>query len=175
MAGLLIPEVLNHYNVYDESANKLVGISGDVEMPDFESMTETIEGAGVIGEIEDAVTGQFSSMVIKIPFSVLYEDMFSLVNTTTGIQLTLRGSMQCMDSTTGATDYVPVKVVVRGKCKKYSLGKLTKGKKMEPSVELEVLYIKIDVNNKNVVELDKLNFKYSINGVDLLAKVRSQC
>ena len=46
---------------------------------------------------------------------------------------------------------------------------------MDPSVELEILYIQIDVNNKSVVELDKANFKYAVNGVDLLEKIRSQC
>ena len=163
-AGLIIPELLNHYNVYND-ANKLVGVSGDVELPDFEAITE----------IEAAATGQFSSMTIKIPFSVLYEDMFTLVNSATGVNVTLRGSAQFMDPTTGITDHYPVKVVVRGKCKKYSLGKMTKGKKMDPSVELEILYIKIDVNSKPVVELDKANFKYAVNGVDLLEKIRSQC
>jgi phage tail tube protein FII len=44
-AGLIIPELLNHYNVYND-AQKLIGISGDVELPDFEAITETIEGAG---------------------------------------------------------------------------------------------------------------------------------
>lgn len=173
-AGLIIPELLNHYNVYND-ASKLVGVSGDVELPDFEAITETIEGAGVLGEIEATATGQFSSMIIKIPFSVLYEDMFTLVNSATGVNVTLRGSAQFMDPTTGITDHYPVKVVVRGKCKKYSLGKMTKGKKMDPSVELEILYIKIDINNKPVVELDKVNFKYAVNGVDLLEKIRSQC
>lgn len=173
-AGLIIPELLNHYNVYN-SAKKLIGVSGDVELPDFEAITETIEGAGVLGEIEAPATGQFSSMTIKIPFSVLYEDMFTIVNSAKGVQLTLRGSMQFMNSTTGVTDHYPVKVVVRGKCKKYSLGKMTKGKKMDPSVELEILYIKISVNYKSVVELDKANFKYAVNGTDLLAKIRSQC
>ena len=103
-AGLIIPELLNHYNVYN-NAQKLIGVSGDVELPDFEAITETIEGAGVLGEIEATATGQFSSMTVKIPFSVLYEDMFTLVNSAKGVQLTLRGSMQFMDPTTGVTDH----------------------------------------------------------------------
>ena len=45
---------------------------------------------------------------------------------------------------------------------------------MDASVELEILYIKIDVNNKSMVELDKANFKYVVNGVDLLETIRSQ-
>lgn len=169
-----LPEVLNHYNVYNEG-QVLIGISGEVELPDFEAITDTIEGSGIIGTLEEPVTGQFDSMQIKIPFSVLYEDLFAILDTTTPPTLTLRGSMQCMDPTTGVTDYYPVKVVVRGKAKTTKLGKMSKGKKMEPEVELEIQYISIDINGKNVVTLDKLNFKYSINGVDLMEKIRQQC
>ena len=129
----------------------------------------------MLGEIEDPVTGQFSSMKMKIPFAVLYEDMFSIMNTTKPPQLTLRASMQCMDPSTGETGYYPVKIVVRGKASTSNMGKVVKGKKMEPEVELEILYIKIQINNKTVLELDKLNFKYVLNGVDMLAKIRSQC
>lgn len=171
---IVIPEVLNHYNVYDDSANKLIGISGEIELGDLEAITDTIEGAGVLGEIEDPVTGQFSSIKIKIPFSVLYEDLFSLMNTTKPPQLTLRASMQCMDPTTGETGYYPVKIVVRGKASKTGLGKVTKGKKGEPEIELEILYIKIMINNKTTLELDKLNFKFVLNGTDMLKQVRDQ-
>ena len=105
---MIIPEVINNYNVYNDRANKLIGISGEVELPELEAITDTIEAAGVLGEVEDAVTGQFSSAKIKIPFSNLYTDLFSLMDTTKPPQLTLRGSMQVMDSSTGGTDYVPV-------------------------------------------------------------------
>lgn len=162
--GIVIPEVLNHYNVYNDKAKKLIGISGEIELGELEALTDTLEGAGVLGEIEDAVTGQFASIKIKIPFSVLYEDMFSIIDTTNPPQLTLRASMQCMDPTTGATGYYPVKIVVRGKATNTNLGKATKGKKMEPEVELEVMYIKIQINNKTTLELDKLNFKFVLNG-----------
>ena len=141
----------------------------------MEAITDTLEGSGVLGEIEDPVTGQFSSMKMKIPFAVLYEDMFSIMNTTKPPQLTLRASMQCMDPSTGETGYYPVKIVVSGKASTSNMGKVVKGKKMEPEVELEILYIKIQINNKTVLELDKLNFKYVLNGVDMLAKIRSQC
>ena len=78
-----------------------------------------------------------------------------------------------MDPTTGDTDYYPIKIVIRGKATTTSLGKLAKGKKGEPEIELEVLYIKVLINNKTKLELDKLNFKYVLNGVDMLAKIRS--
>ena len=174
MASNILPEVINHFNIYDDSANKLVGVSGEVELPELEAITDTLEGSGVLGEIEDPVTGQFSSMTIKIPFAVLYEDMFKIVNTTNPPQLTLRGSEQCMDPSTGATDYYPIKIVLRGKAKTTSLGKLAKGKKGEPEVEMEVLYIKITVIEVTVIELDKLNYVFVLNDVDMLEKIRNQ-
>lgn len=172
--SIIIPEVLNHYNVYDDRANKLIGVSGEIELPELEALNDTVEGAGVLGEIEDPVTGQFGSETIKIPFSVLYGDMFNLMDTTNPPQLTLRQSVQGMDPTTGATSYYPVKIVVRGKAKTTNLGKVVKGKKGEPEIELEILYIKVMINNQTTLELDKLNFKFVLNGKDMLAGIRSQ-
>lgn len=83
--------------------------------------------------------------------------------------------MQCTDPKTGATGYYPIRVVVRGKAKTITLGKVAKGKKMESEVELEILYIKVEINNAVVLELDKLNFVFVLNGKDMLAQIRSQC
>ena len=172
---MIIPEVINNYNIYDDKARKMIGISGEVELPELEAITDTVEAAGILGEVEDPVTGQFASAKIKIPFSNLYEDIFNLMDTTNHPQLTLRGSMQVMNSATGGTDYVPVKIVVRGKATTSSLGKFVKGKKGEPEIELEILYLKVMINNKTTLELDKLNSVFAVNGKDMLAKVRSQC
>lgn len=172
---MIIPEVINNYNIYDDKARKMIGISGEVELPELEAITDTVEAAGILGEVEDPVTGQFASAKIKIPFSNLYEDIFNLMDTTNPPQLTLRGSMQVMNSATGGTDYVPVKIVVRGKATTSSLGKFVKGKKGEPEIELEILYLRVMINNKTTLELDKLNSVFAVNGKDMLAKVRSQC
>lgn len=172
---MIIPEVINNYSIYDDKARKMIGISGEVELPELEAITDTVEAAGILGEVEDPVTGQFASAKIKIPFSNLYEDIFNLMDTTNPPQLTLRGSMQVMNSATGGTDYVPVKIVVRGKATTSSLGKFVKGKKGEPEIELEILYLKVMINNKTTLELDKLNSVFAVNGKDMLAKVRSQC
>ena len=36
--GIVIPEVLNHYNVYNDKAKKLIGISGEIELPELEAL-----------------------------------------------------------------------------------------------------------------------------------------
>lgn len=168
--GNMIPELLNAYNVYLKG--KVLGVSGEVELPELEALNETIEAAGVLGEIEVPATGHFGSTKVKIPFAILHEDVAKLMNTTAALELTLRGSMQYMDKKTSATKDIPVKVVIRGKATTSTLGTFAKGKKGEPEIEVETFYLKVDVNGSNVLELDKLNFKYKVNGVDLLAKIR---
>ena len=174
MNAKTLPEVINNYNVYDDRANRLIGISGEVELPNFEAMTETLSGSGILGEVEDPVTGHFSSMTMKIPFSNLWVNLYDLMNTTRPPQLTLRGSMQVTDTDTNVTDYVPVKIVIRGKAKTTETGKVDAGKKMESSVEMEISYIRITVDGVDLVELDKLNFKVALGGVDMMTKIRAQ-
>ena len=170
----VIPEVLNHFNVYNEG-NVLIGVSGELELPNFENNTDTVEGTGVLGDFEDPVTGQFGSMTMKIPFAVLYKSIFEIASTTKPPLLTLRASMQCQDPTTGETGYYPVRIVVRGKAKVITPGKVAKSKKMEASLEVEIMYIKIEIDGDEIVELDKLNFVYKLLGVDQMETIRSQC
>lgn len=61
---------------------------------------------------------------------------------------------------------------MRGKCATLKLGTLKAATAMSSSVTLNITYIKIEVNDKELVELDKLNGIFKINGVDILQKVR---
>mgnify|MGYP000066806832 CR=1 FL=1 len=169
-----IPEKINAFNVY-KSGTLLVGLSDEVTLPDFEAITETLSGPGILGELESVAIGQFSSMEIEIPFRQVDEPMFTLVDQSTAVDLTLRGSIQFTDGSTGATDFKPMRVVVRGKNKTVTGGKVKQGTGTASAVKLEISYILIEIDSKPKIELDKLNFVYKVNGVDLLAKVRKMC
>lgn len=173
-SNILIPELVHSYNVYDDKAKKLIGISGEVDLGELKAMTDTVEVAGVLGEYEAPATGQFSSIKIKIPFAVLYDQPFDLLDTTEPPQLTLRGSMQGIDQEGTKVDTYGVKIVVRGRVTSFKPGKLVKAKKGEPEIEMEILYIKITIDDEETLELDKLNFRFVLRGKDLLAKIRSQ-
>ena len=41
-----IPTVLNNFNTYG-NAHKYVGVAAEVTLPNFEYLTETIDGAGI--------------------------------------------------------------------------------------------------------------------------------
>lgn len=164
---------INAYNVYN-AGTKLVGISDEVTMPDFEALTETLSGPGFLGEIDEPLLGHFGASEIEIPFRTLNEEMFKLMAQGSAVNLTLRMSTQAIQEATMATDFMPSRVVIKGKSKGFTGGKVKQGNGTGSSVKVEIIYILIEVNGKKKFELDKLNFVYKVNGVDLLAKVRKQ-
>ena len=58
--------------------------------------------------------------------------------------------------------------------KSFELGTLKRGGKGEPKIVRELYYIKITIGGEEMIELDKFNMVWKINGVDRLQKVRSQ-
>ena len=164
---------INAYNVYRDS-KKLVGLSDEVTLPDFEGLTETISGPGILGEIDEPLLGHFGASEIEVPFRTLNEEMFDLLAQGQAVNLTLRMSTQAIVESTMATDFMPSRVVIKGKSKGFTGGSAKQGQGTGSSVKVEMIYILNEVNNKKKFELDKLNFVYKVNGVDLLAKVRKQ-
>lgn len=170
----LFPSVINGFNIY-KNGNLLIGVTGEVKLPSFESKTTTISGAGILGDIEEAVLGQFNSMKLEIPFRTLSDDVFSIMNPLEPIDLTLRGRIQCMDQGTGAVGFQGMRVVCRGKMATFNPGSVKDSDQMSTSVTLELVYILIEVQGKKKIELDKLNGVYVVNEKDLLQKARSMC
>jgi len=167
-----IPEKIVNYNVYDEG-EKLVGITGEVTLPNFEAMAEEISGAGIAGSFESPTPGHFSSLEMEIPFRTVTNQSFRLA-VPGGRTITLRASQQGYDVSGGQVNYRGLKITVRGLPKGYNLGTAAVGQPTNTTNTIEVLYIKVEENGKTMLELDKLNFIYIVNGVDVLADVRRQ-
>ena len=169
-----IPEKINNFNLYKNGDNKLVGITGEVALPDFESMTETMSGTGMLGEIDSPTPGQYGSMELEIPYRVLTEDAFEMLDPTQLIDITMRASEQ-VTTGTGTLDFKSMRVVTRGRSKKLTPGTVKIGGAMESKIVMEIFYIMIEINDRQMVELDKLNGIFKVNGKDVLEKVRAQC
>lgn len=169
----LLPELINNYNVYNRGS-QWVGVTGDVELPSLESLTETMEGAGMLGEVDVSAVGHFASGQMTVPFVTVNKQVFDAINFSKPLELQIRASKQSADKATAGVDYTPTRVVIRGMGHTVEPGHFTKGKAMETSVEIEYTYIKIEDENTTVLELDKLNNVFVVNGVDQLAKIRSQ-
>lgn len=165
---------INLYNCYQDG-HKMVGLTDEVTLPDFDALTETLSGAGILGEIDEPTLGHFGASEIEIPFLMVDNQMFEMMDMSNSINLTLRISNQAIEQANFKTDFMPSRVVIKGKKKGFTMGSAKQGSAMKPSVKVEILYILIEVNGKKKFELDKLNAVYKVNDKDLLQKARSQC
>lgn len=164
-----VPEKLINFRVYQDG-DDLIGIA-DVTLPTLESMTETVKGAGIAGEIDSPVLGHYSSMELELNWRTI-EDTNVLLASPKGVQLDLRGAQQVYDSSAATYVVVPVKVVVSGVPKSTELGKLDVGTTSDTKNTIEVNYIKITIDGSEVLEVDKFNYICSIGGADYLSEVR---
>ena len=163
---------INLYNCYQDG-RKMVGLTDEVTLPDFDALTETLSGAGILGEIDEPTLGHFGASEIEIPFLMVDNQMFEMMDMSNSINLTLRISNQAIEQANFKTDFMPSRVVIKGKKKGFTMGSAKQGSAMKPSVKVEILYILIEVNGKKKFELDKINVVYKVNDKDLLQKARS--
>lgn len=173
MSAKTIPTKLNKYNVYNEG-DRLLGMGDELTLPDFESSSETVSGAGILGEVDDPTVGYFGNQEVEIPFRVLDQEAMDMMDMTRAVKLTVRGAQQTTNAE-GDIEYRQIRVVVRGRVSKFSPGKLKAGSTMDTKITLTLLYILIELGGKSVLELDKLNEVYKVNGTDVLAKIKEMC
>lgn len=166
----IIPEKVAMWNGYI-GKKQLSGLI-DAEMPSITFLTDTISGAGIAGELDSALIGQTEAMETVLNFRLPTKEALELMSPN-GTKLTLRAGMQTIDKSTGTTLPQGFRVVMSIKPKGLELGSLTVGEGTETSVTFEVLAISVYVADASIVEIDKLNGVFRINGVDYLAPYKS--
>lgn len=165
-----IPEKLIAFQCYKDGTT-LVGVV-DVELSGGEFMSDELQGAGIAGSIESQTLGHTKPISAKIKFRSRTGQSSELMAPITHM-LELRASKQ---SRTAGGDIVttPERVVIQGTPKGgIPGGKYETGKAQDCDHEFSVNYLKIVENGVEVLEIDKLGFKYVVNGTDYLASVRS--
>lgn len=166
-----VPEAVNLFNVYN-GTNRLVGVTGQVKLPEFAYLTNTVSAAGMAGEYDAPIIGHIGSQTIEIPFGQIDEqEYFAIVAGESDI--ILRAAIQTKLVESGEVNMIPMAITVRGATKEFNPGTIEKAKAMNASIVKEVAYIKIVINNVVCLELDKFNSIFIVNGVDIFAKVRA--
>ena len=164
-----IPERIIDYRVY-KSGNTLLG-TADIELPKVQFMTESLKGAGILGELETPTVGMTKSLKTKITFRTTTTDMISLLDCA-GHELEFRSAVQKINSS-GERSLDSSRVVIRGFPSEGELGKLDKGASGNSTIELECVYLKYVINDTTVLEIDKLNYVYKVSGTDLLSDLKT--
>lgn len=164
-----VPEKINEYNVYLDG-EKMVGVVPDVDLPEIGMKASEVEGAGMLGVLDSPAIGQFESMEQEIKFNVLYSSAINMLNPLTAVNITFRAAQQVYDKSGGYV-FKGLRVVEQGRVKKFKPGKIKRAEGMEATVTLELTYIMIEVDGTVMMEIDKLNQKYVVNGQDMLAGI----
>ena len=70
-----IPSKIHSYNLYnDDLGGRFFGMGDECTLPDFEQLTETLSGAGILGELDDlAQIGEGGEPEAVMPLSKLAE------------------------------------------------------------------------------------------------------
>ncbi|EAT8301191.1 phage major tail tube protein, partial [Salmonella enterica subsp. enterica serovar Birkenhead] len=123
------------------------------------------------GEIETGTLGHFKSMSVSLKWRTLTADGTNLFLSSSH-QVDFRGSQQVYDAGTGKYKTVPIRASMKLNPKKLDLGSLQVSKATDTENEFEVLYLKLFINGKEVLEIDKLNYICIFNGEDILQTVR---
>lgn len=165
-----VPERLINFRVYKDDKD-LLGVA-TIELPEIEAMSDSVSGAGIAGEVESPVLGHYGAMETTITWRTIEKDLAEL-SSPKAHNITARGSQQVYDAANGSYSTQPVRVSMRVVPKTISLGSFEPGSVTDSEQTFEVLYLKVFVNNKAVIEIDKFNYKAKFGNDDVLKSVRS--
>jgi hypothetical protein len=169
MANELKQKLINAH-VYEDNA-RVLGIA-NVTLPNLEPLTDGLKGLGIAGEMDVPILGHFGSMTCQLDFTVVQGDI-STLSEPRSHQLVVRAAIQVQDTGLGTYSSKPLAVYMTAVPKGTNLGKLEPGAGMDTQLTFEVTALKLFVDNKEAIEVDKLNMIYRVNGVDYLAGVRT--
>lgn len=167
MDNNLLPVRIANFNLY-LGETRLIGVAGEVKMPNLEALSETLSGAGILGEFEIGNPGHFGALPVEIPFNTLDERQFEILKNSDD-PIVLRGASQYLDKGTSRLKYAGVKVTIKGPRQGTDLGSFAVGKPTNSQIKVDAWYLKVEVDNVTYLEIDKLNWVYVLNGEDQLA------
>lgn len=174
--NFLIPDKIGRFNAYlgtADQANKLLGITDEITLPTFSYMSETLNLAGMAGEIDSPAVGQLQSTQIEITFSNISMQMMNLAADDSKM-LVLRAEQEFLNRETLAKELKGRAISIKGFTKQINYGSLKKGGYGKPSITKEVVYYKDVVDGEVITEVDKINGSpFTLNGVNMAAATDS--
>ncbi|OPA76741.1 phage tail protein [Paenibacillus selenitireducens] len=171
MSRTLIDEKLIDYTTFLEG-NTYLGVTS-VQLPALEMMSDTLKGAGIAGEIDSITPGHFGPMPIIFNWRTTpTREAVQLMKPKAHL-IEFRAAIQVFNKTTSEHDEVGKKITVRAFPKKLDLGKAEAATTMDGSNEMECIYLKVEEDGAVLIEIDKLNNIYVVDGFDYRAKLRN--
>ncbi|MEB3103084.1 phage major tail tube protein [Ferviditalea candida] len=150
----------------------LIDDSSDLQLPSIEKLSDTIKGAGIMGEIDWPTFGQLGSMTFTVN-NRADSGQYAILSRPGEIKFEVVWVTDVLDSNNVKIGLQQNKVFMTGASKKYDMGKLEVNAAADGSSDFEIFYIRKVVDGKEVLLIDKFNYKYVVNGVDFYAQLRT--
>lgn len=160
-----------NYSVYyrDSAKNggkpQYVNDTTSVQLPSIENLTDTLKGAGILGEVDMPTPTQIASMVFAMNIRASNEDMPYLMRPGV-IDLELRWVADRFDPTQGTNEQVANKAFLKLLIKKADEGKVEANASADGSFEYEVIAYQRIMNGKEILHINKFTGDYIVNGVN---------
>lgn len=166
------PFAIKDANIYVEG-NEFLG-KADITLPQISQKTIEYASLGVAGSVELPLAGHVQVMEGTITFHVIdLETGKTTFHPQKTFMLDCRASYQKYNLKSGAIEEKPLKVTMKVFWKLDQLGTFRPGETGTMEVGFSAVYLKYVDDGNDVLEVDPINYIYSVNGEDLLAETRA--
>lgn len=159
-----------NFAVY-EDGQEYYGMAS-VGMPNLTNLVQSINGAGIGGNIEAVIMGHVDTMTLTLNFRTTTPQSVKLSEQRRH-QIDLRVAQQHEDPVNNTVDAVAEKHVMVVVPKAHNMGNIAPASPSNGSGEYAVRYWATYLGGKKVREIDPFNFICEVDGVDYLAPVRA--
>jgi P2 family phage contractile tail tube protein len=163
--GSTTPQVNINYEMYLDGS-RIIG-TVDVTQPNLQAITAEMKGAGIAGSVEQPVNGLFQDLTGTINFRTVTGDTSKLL-VQQRLHFEFWGAVQTVDPSTGQYVTKQHKIIWGATIKNNTIGNFNVGELQGRSLEYSITYLREFYDGKEVIELDKWNNKYVVNGEDML-------
>ena len=160
-----------NFAVYLKGTSRLLGLA-NVELPNIEYETIEMKGTGLMGTLTMPVRGNLNSLEMKLTWRTLEKEAAEITKHQS-ISLSLYSDQEHYDGGTGQFSDPKHQIEVVGVPKVLNLGKWEPSATVDAETTLEVVTLKYSIKNKTVLEFDKMNYVFKINGADQTAALRT--
>jgi P2 family phage contractile tail tube protein len=161
---------LTNANVY-VSGNSLLGQAEEVNLPDLKHKLSEHKALGMIGTTE--LWAGIDKMEATIKWNSFYKDTLVLfADPTQALQLQIRSSLETYGST-GRTEQKPVVCFITGMPKNFPMGNFKQHDNVEATSQLTIIYMKVEIDRQEIIEVDLMANIFRVNGVDIMAQYRA--
>ena len=154
-------------NVYMNNDSKH-GLAKEVVLPTVTYAFAAHEALGLIGapEFPTKLEAMEATITWDYPDN---EAQIALANPLVAIDIDVRSSKR-VESSSGVVDEQPVLAVLRGRSKSLPGGTFNNSDKVESQTSFAVHYYKLEINMEEIFEIDVINNRLIIGGIDVMAK-----